>query len=445
MPTRVRQDQMRIKKPAAVFLFAFLVFCGFASPLRSDAASERPLLMTWYPPPPGDKMQIIAGLDLETLEALTESGVVQYFQPRPEKGRWDIVVGMMIHAPAQTVWDVATDYPGLCQLLPKTFDSCQTVSKQGNQTVMHYLLHSSVLRFPLKLDITDEIIESAPDRWRLNTIKGSLAGREVDLLLIPIGADRTLALMRYYGALTSINLLVKTVLALLPDLESPVYASAAAYHLRSYKNEAEKRAGYSADKADAPLDFSRLEPATLNQLCRWYGGLVRETSQGKTINSMAFTSIDAPRETAWEVMSDFEHYDRFFPDSTTIVEKREQNQVVLRQSRKAFSVYIFSYDFDLHARYFLEEPSRMSWQAIDGPYRDSKGDFALMPYDQGKKTFVFATAGIVTERDQSLTMKIVKSGEFPFESMVNLFFARSVLNQFKLEAEKRTALPGQLK
>jgi len=382
-------------------------------------------------------MDIAEGMDLNTLSVLANSGVVQYFQPRKEKGHWDVVAGMIIHAPAEVVWEVAADYSGLCHLMPGTFDSCQTVSREGGKTIMHYLLHTSVLRFSLKLDLTDEITESPPYRWHISTVKGGLRGREVDLLLLPVNNDRTLALMRYYGALPSINILVKTVLALLPDLESPVYASAAAYHLRSYKNEAEKRAGFSMPEIYAPPEFSSLDPSTLDQLCRFYGGLLRETSQGKTINATAFTQIDASRETVWKVMSDFEHYDQFFPDSTTVVEKRDQNQLILRQSQKLFNVYIFSYSFDLHARYLLEKPERMSWQAIDGLYQDSRGEFVLVPYEQGQKTFVFATTRIMTERDQSLTMKIAKSGEFPFESMIDLFFTRSVLNQFKQEAEQR--------
>lgn len=79
----------------------------------------------------------------------------------------------------------------------------------------------------------------------------------------------------------------------------------------------------------------------------------------------------------------------------------------------------------------------MTWRAVDGIYQDSHGEFTLVPHDAGKKTFVFATTSIYTERDTSLTMHIVKSGEFPFESMVNLFFSRNVLNYFKTETEKR--------
>ena len=34
-------------------------------------------------------------------------------------------------------------------------------------------------------------------------------------------------------------------------------------------------------------------------------------------------------------------------------------------------------------------------------------------------------------------MSIIKSGEFPFDAMINLFFSRNVLNYFKAEAERR--------
>jgi carbon monoxide dehydrogenase subunit G len=420
---------------ARVFILVFAIGLFPLASLCED--SEPPLLMEWYAPPPGGKIGIIDGLDLDTLEALAESGVIQYFQPRAEEGRWDVVVGMMIHAPADVVWEVATDHPALCGLLPDSFDSCKLVSKEGNVTTMDYRLHTSVLKFSFDLDIIDRIIEDPPYKWHIDTVEGSLKGRELDLLLIPRGDDRTMAFLRYYGSMRSINVLVRMVLALIPDFESPVYASASTYHMRSYKNAAEKRAGYTPPKTYAPVDYSRLEAKTINRLCAWYGGLVRETKDGKTINAMAFTSMDAPQKLVWEVMTDFEHYDEYFPDSKTVVEKRDKHGLVMRQSVKSLDVYVFSFGFDLHAQYAFEEPERMSWKTIDGLYKDSMGEFELVPYDNGQKTFVFATTGVYTKRDDSLTMKIVKSGEFPFESMVNLFFSRDVLTQFKKEVERR--------
>lgn len=137
--------------------------------------------------------------------------------------------------------------------------------------------------------------------WRLSTVAGDLQGREVELLLVLVEADRTMVFMRYFGAMRSMGATVRTVLSVLPDLEAPVYASAAAYHLRSYKNEAEKRAGYIPPKIAAVPDFGRLHPSTILQLCKWYGGMVRETSTGKGLDATAFTSINAPQEAVFPV------------------------------------------------------------------------------------------------------------------------------------------------
>lgn len=414
-------------------LGALILIAGRSAPAAESA--KPPPLLPWSAPPK-TKPGITDGLDKNTLAALAETGTIEYFQPRPEPGQWNVVVGMMIHAPVETIWPIVSDYPGMCRLMPETFDSCRLVSKQGAVTVMDYKLHTSVLQFSLNMEITDRITEQAPTSWRLITTDGDLKGRENELLLVPIDAKHTLAFLRYYGALRSIGTLIRYTLSLIPDLETPVYASAAAYHLRSYKNAAEKKAGY-VWTAPPALDYSRLDPATMEKLSKMFAGRIRETKEGKVIDAMAVAAMNAPPEKVWKVMTDFEHYDSFFPDSKTVVEKREGNQVLLRQSVKQFNVLVFSYGFDLHCRYKLEPITRMSYQTIDGSYKGSYGDFTLAPYAGGMKTLVYATIRSNLENDDSLTRKIVQSGAFPFDAVVNLFFARSVLNNFQAEVARR--------
>ena len=396
-------------------------------------------IMAWSPPPPGGKVGVIEGLDKDTLAALAESGVVQYFQPRKEKDRFDSVVGTMIYAPLEVVWKVAIDYEANCRLLPETYDQCETVSRQDNQARMHYKLHTSVLNFTFRLEITDQYKEDPPYSWHLDTVDGDLVGRELDLLLVPAGKDKTMAFIRYFGAMRSMNAIVRIAISFIPEFESPIYMPAATYHLRGLKNEAERLAGRKPSDSNGPLDYSRLDPKTLEQLSRWYGGLLRETHQGKVLNNMAFIAIDAPPEVVWETMTDFDSYNRIFPDTRTTVEKRDKNELVLMQEGAGkLDVYIFEISVDLHARYNLEPPDHMSYVAIDGLYKDSYGDIRLASFDNENRTFAFASQNVVLERDRSLTMRMVKSGAFPFESTVNMTFARDMLNQYKAEAEMRS-------
>lgn len=423
-----------MNKPARIIIFIALTALVPLS-LPADDSGDPPPLLEWTPPPPGPRPGVIEGLDIDTLEALATAGTIQYFQPRPEEGRFDVVVGMMIDAPVEKVWETASDHAGLCRIMPQSFDECDTISRDGNVTLMHYRLHTSVLKFSFNLDVKDRIVEDPPYSYHLETIEGSLKGRELDLVLVPRG-ERTLAFLRYYGAMRSINTLIRMVLALIPDFETPVYGSAACYHLRSYHNDALERLGKDKEIKFGEIDPARLDPATMARLCQWQGGLVQETAEGKTKGGGAFALMPAPPAQTWEVMTDFENYDSFFADSKTVVEKREGNELLMRQSVKQFNIYVFSFDFDLHAHYLLEKPERMKWTAIDGVYQDSKGDFLLVPHPGGQ-TLVIATTEIVTYRDTSLTMRIVKSGEFPFESMVNTFFCRDVLNKFQDEIERR--------
>ncbi len=428
---------MKVIEKFAGAVLVFLVMNFIAFDLFADESSDSLELMSWHPPPPGEKIDIIEGLDLKTLEILTESGALQYYQPRKEKDRWDVIVGMMIHAPLDVVWDIASDYMANCRLLNETYDYCEELPGEDDKIRMHFKLHTSVLKFSFKLDIVDEFTEKPPYRWHLYTVDGDLKGRELEVLLVPVDENRTMCFLRYFGAMRSMNAIVRITLSFIPEFESPIYAPAATYHVRAYKNEAEKRVGYSPPGKPAPIDYDRLDIKTMQQLSNWYGGLLRETREGDVINNTGFSAIDAPPGKVWSVITDFENYSSIFPGSSTKIEERSDNEAtIIHNGLARIDVYIFDFSIDVRARYAFEEPSRMSFKSIEGLYKDSYGEFFLLPFDGGKKTFAFATVYVNLKNDESLTMKMVKSGPFPFESTVNMSYARDMLNAFKHNSEK---------
>jgi carbon monoxide dehydrogenase subunit G len=405
-----------------------------------DPMASFHLVLKWqkpkvYPPP------MIQGMDLVTLNTMMESGNLQWYEPRPVQDAWDAVVAHKIHAPVETVWKVATEYENQCKIMPQTFVKCKTQSREGNKVTNVYDVTVSVIMYSYDFEMVDEVVEDPLKGMHIKTIKGGLAGREIDLLLVPVdnGAN-TLAFMRYFGNMRSLGPTMQLALKVMPMVEPPATVSAANYHLRSVKMEAESRAGYKAPARPKNLEIEHLDLPTLRLLNNGTAGLIREDPKGKLIDVLTYTFVDAPPKRVWEVGTDFEHYDEVFPGSANKLESRDGNTVVIRQDLK-FSLLVFDFGYELHSRYTLTPPDSFTYVAIDGLYEGSHGSGRVMSIENGTKTLLVSTAGLNLERDTGLVTRIIKSGAFPVENMLNMLGTQYTLANIKREAEKREGKP----
>lgn len=430
---------MNSRKRIIVVLLVAAAFLSLAAGLNPD--EEFRLILTWkkpkkYPPP------MLEGMKAETLSRLLESGNLQWYEPRPEPDKWEAVVGLKIHAPPQVVWEVITDYPALCRIMPDTYLACSTEWRKGKQVKNNQKGQTTVFKFAYKYDIIDLVTEDPPYHLHVNTI-GGLEKRELDMVLIPEANNTvTLFFMRYNLNMAALGYSMQAVLEALPMVEPPTAAGAANYHSRAYKNEAERRAGYKPPREPKPLDpavLPALDLATLKRINDQGGGIIRETPSGKIIDALAFAFIKARPARVYEVLTDFEHYEQIFPGGTCKVESRKGNQVTVLQKTSSYSVLIFSFGYELHARYTLDPPYHLSYLAIDGTYAGSHSDMRLLPIENGKQTLLFLSSGLNLANDSSLTARIIKSGAFPLENMLDMMGSQSVLARVRMEAERREA------
>jgi uncharacterized protein YndB with AHSA1/START domain len=400
-----------------------------------DMFDEMNKIWRWSKPEPYPSN--LAELDVNTLSVLLDSGNLQWYEPRPEEKKWDAVVGMKVHAPVETVWEVFTDPLLPCRIMDKTFKKCELEWEKENQAKVNYVLETRVLQFGSIFSMNDVITKDPPYHLHMSTVEGGLKGREVDVQLIPIeGGRAALVFMRYFAHMESLGLTIQTVLKVLPDSEWPVAAASANYHLREHKKEAERRAGYKPPAQPAALRYEALDVEALAWLDRYKAGLIRETYEGKDINGLAFAFIEAPPERVYALISDLEHYNDHFKNQVTEVEKREGNQVWVQQKITSQSVLIFTFAYEMHALYTLDPPYHVSYRCMDGTYEGSTGDYQILPLEGGNRSILFAAIGINFERDQGLTARLIRSGDYPFNTVMNLLAARSYLNTFKPAAEK---------
>jgi uncharacterized protein YndB with AHSA1/START domain len=406
-----------------------------------DPDEEFRMMLKWHKPAVYPRT-ILEGMDLETLSTMLDSGNLQWYEPRPEQDRWDVVVGMKIHAPPEEVWKVATDYELYCEIMPDSFAKCKTEYRKGNEVKNIYEMQTSVFMYTFTMDVIDIVQEEPPYKFKIKTIEGGVKGREIEILIIPIDNNtHTIFFMRTYPQLVSMGWTMRQALKALPMAEPAAGVGACNYTVRAYKNEAEKRAGYTPSPKPGELNIKNLDLTTLRLIDKGNGGLIRETPEGKTIDALTYTFIDAPPDRVWETITDFEHYPDIF-SAPCEVESRKGNQVTVTQKTASFSVMGLKFGYELHARYTLDAPRHMSYAAIDGVYEGSHGDFTILPIDGANNCILFSSGGINMENDNAIVSRIAKTGAFPLENMIDMMLVRSTLAHIRIAAESSKAPPN---
>jgi hypothetical protein len=421
---------------SAVLILAAAAFMLSGS--EEDPLEETKEIWTWrkpavYPQPiPGE-------LDIETLSRMLDSGNLQWYMPRPEDDQWDAIAAMKIHAPLKLVWDVVTDYERYSEeYMPDVLLESKTLSRDGNTVENWHRAVNTVLRFEYKYEIYDIIRENPPYHIHSETIDGGLKHRQIDWYMVPADHDQTtLIFIRHYPHIKSLGVSIRLVLAVIPTIEWPVSAQAANYILRGFRLRAENLAGYDRARVPPPLDYDSLDIETLRILDQYACGLIHETPEGRSLGGTNYTFINAPHQVVWDVITDFEHFEEF-KDCTCIMEKREGNRVWVRETLSKVSILIFTFGgFEMHSVYTLDPPYHLGYKTIDGLYEGSGSDYHIVPVDEGRKTLLFNSIGMNYERDQSLTMRMVKSGAFPFRTMLDVTLCRTNLSSIKKESERR--------
>ena len=421
-----------------VFVFVILSFkTSFADDASFDIYEETGKIWTWKKPEPYPVK--IDHLDVKTLSVLLDSGNLQWYEPRPVKDEWDAIVIMKIHSSPEIIWNVITDYENLCKIMDKTYLFCETEWKKDNKVKNNYMLETHTFKFSNTFEMIDIAEEDPPFHLHINTIEGGLKGRELDYILVPTKKnDETLVYLRYHAHMKSLGVGMKTILAVLPSGEWPVTAASANYHLRVQRNESEKKTGYERPKRPIKLDYHALDVDTLAWLGQYNAGLIRETSDGQNISGLTYDFIDAAPEVVWGLISDIGNYDKNFKNQRTSILKEEGNQILAYQKVSSQTVLFFTFGYEMNALYTLDPPYHLSYIAVKGAYEDSYSDYYILPIKNGKQCVLFCETGINFEADESMTSKIIASGDYPFSTVINILGAKTYINSIKPAAENFT-------
>ena len=183
-------------------------------------------------------------------------------------------------------------------------------------------------------------------------------------------------------------------------------------------------------------NFAALDPATIKALSG-QGSLVivRQRKDMTLINVTAAKVVNAPPEVVWAVLTDFEHYPKFMPQTTAErVIERQGDKVLIEQTLSIKFWQLPSLDLTYRLAYQLEPMTRIRFWHAAGPMEGTYGGWDILP--AGTQTFVFYTLySNLTSLGWGLG-SVMKS-QPDFMTGINITTANMVVKAIKEEAERR--------
>jgi len=186
--------------------------------------------------------------------------------------------------------------------------------------------------------------------------------------------------------------------------------------------------------------FAELNPSTMKSLLS-QGSLiiVRQRPDLTLINVTSGALVNAPLEKCWEVITDFEHYPEFMPQTTAerIVERDGDTRLVVEQTIGVKIWKLPSVDVTYQLVQELTPPNRLRFWHISGTLEGTYGGWDLV--SAGDQTMIFYTLySNLTALGWGLGSAM--KAEPDFMTGVNMTTAIMVTKAVKEETERRQKL-----
>ncbi len=142
--------------------------------------------------------------------------------------------------------------------------------------------------------------------------------------------------------------------------------------------------------------------------------------------------VEAPAEAIFSVMTDFEHYPEFMPQTERVeLERRTDNISVVTYHLKVNAGFI-----PIRATYsnyqYLRPPDRIDWALESGEFESLHGFWELIPVDGGKRTIIIYT---VHSRPRQSVLKWLFKEEPALELMINVSSGAMIVKAIKERSE----------
>lgn len=364
-------------------------------PPRNEAEARKLMHLTW------DQEILPEGASAKTLERLLAKGEVMIMNDNPPGGiAWMTAAGIMVDAPAETVFGVATDFEHYPDVVPMTSEAAAE-PVPGVKNFYEVKFGIELLFSWLSIEYSVYHYHRPPYRtdWAHASGEFDLNCGFWQIIPTPDG-KRAMAFYSVYSLPRQAAL--QAIYKDEPALELMTNVATATMIVRAVKNEAEKRVGEKLTKLKEKSSVEQIlldDPNTLRLLSE--KGKIMVLEDGPTVFVTAGAVVDVPVEKAFAAITDFGKYPEFLPGVKS-VDLRGQGEKGLKVYQDLqIKLWAFTFDMSDENEYTLTPPERMTWMIKRENGGPIMGFWRLMPLDDNTKSLIFngATADI---RDMGL-------------------------------------------
>lgn len=192
------------------------------------------------PPPECNADYNFANLDQNTIRMLTAQGSLMVIRQKKDLSLVNVTAGQVVNAPAETVWQVVTDFPNYPKFLPQTAE-IKVLSREADRALVEQTLAIKVWQLP-SVEITYQLAyQLEQNRIRFWWAGGSIPGTYGGWDLVPAG-KQTLVFYTLYSNLTTLGWGLGSALKSQPDFFAGINVTTALLTSRAVKEESERRA-----------------------------------------------------------------------------------------------------------------------------------------------------------------------------------------------------------
>jgi hypothetical protein len=395
--------------------------------------------------------QAIEGLSPEDLAQVLNHGRLLFFEEREEPDTWDVIVGELVNAPPEIVWDTITDLKDFAEHPLEGTNEFNIISISDTSARVNARSHVNIPPFSVKMH--SELIYTflPPHRVETRVAEGDREGGYYNWRLIPVAQGRqTILFLTYYGNLKSLGFPFTLLLRMVPPISLPPGLAASSHLVNIMAQRAEARAGNIQDRQPDPINVQAISPDVLARLSRrpaFY--LFREEADGAPIDAFSGVFINAPLDTAWSTITDYHKWNEFMAKvkiygesdvkvKTSVIEEYP-DRAVLDQNLVITIFYIIKVGIGGSFEYLYDqENKRIVFSAIDHDLRGTRCEFVLLPGPEKDQCMLFETASWkISEDADFLGFKAMSKASLPLGSMINTTSTSVFLMPLKAEAERR--------
>ena len=372
--------------------FVFGAFClilvcsvssaGTVAPPSSEAEIRELMKLTW------DQEILPEGASAKTLERLLAKGQVVIMNDDPPGGiPWVTAAGVMVDAPPDLVFAAATDFRRYPEFIPMTGrTSVRPVG--GIENLYEVTFRVEVLFSLITVEYSVYHYHRPPRRTDWAHASGEFDINSGFWEFIPADdGRRTMVFYSVYSLPRQARL--QALYRDEPSLELMTNVATATMVVRAAKAQAEKRSPRVRPLVEARTVEEILleDPKTLALLSE--KGKLMVLEDGPTVYITSVAVVEAPVETAFQVISDFEKYVEFLPGVRKSEIRRQGAKGPVVYQEVSIKLWELKLESKIERELELDPPHAINWtieRKTGGPVR---GYWRFLPLENNTKSLIF--------------------------------------------------------